>query len=234
MAFAAQTTTDPSTSDDHYVHHVRILRLVAQRDDVPVRVSLNGQQFDPPATAPAPPLALAMLARPVVSAVGPPLGSIEGGTFLQVSGEHFGGAGTVRRCRFHSPSDSGLVYAEVAATVVAEAPHGDELRCTSPPVDASLIVGAVALSVTANGVEYSRPGHPFRYHAPLNLTRIEPAFGSLDGGTTVHIAGAASLAALPGAHPIAALSLAATRCPSRRPLLAAAAAAAAAAAGCAA
>ena len=157
------------------------------RASVPVRVSLNGQQFHPPA-----PLHYTLRTLPMLETALPLLGSTDGGTLLQISGLHLGTyPAATRHCRFGDPSRADEVLLSGAVHVEASMHHTDAagrstVHCLAPAASAA---GAVHVRVSLNGLQFSLGAVTFTYHAPLELMSLAPAFGSSEGATLVEVRG---------------------------------------------
>eukprot|EP00966_Prymnesium_polylepis_P331927 7387473-Prymnesium_polylepis.1 len=112
VALAARSSDSGDAADEHWVHHVRVESgSLRWRAELPVRVSLNAQQFHP-TDEPAP--TLAFQAPPMISSAMPPRGAVTGGTRLRLLGLHFGG-GYDHRCRFGRPFVEGESLTDIAA-----------------------------------------------------------------------------------------------------------------------
>ena len=145
---------DGDAKDELWVHDVRLLSGgLAPSLAVPVRVSLNGQQFEPADAASA--ATLTMLAPPLLSAVAPPVGPRDGGTRVVVSGANLHG-GSAPRCRFGA-----------LAPVVATEDAGGGLRCEAPP---SAAAGDGTVAVSLNGAQFAPATAAFAY---LGATAVD-------------------------------------------------------------
>ena len=122
---------DQRDLNEHWVHHLRIASgSLLNRTHVPIRVSLNGQQFEPAADVGAP-LSMQYLTLPVTSYVVPNIGPVAGGSTIQIFGEHFG-FGSTRRCRFGD--HTGAIETDVVATVFSTSLSGDgTMHLTTKP-----------------------------------------------------------------------------------------------------
>lgn len=114
-----------------------------------------------------------------VSGVSPNIGPLSGGTVVRVSGSHFenaaGGAGKLS-CRF----GRSVVSAAVAGV-------GEFAMCVAP---ASQRLGAVAVEVSINGVEFTSNGWMFHYGPDISVESAWPLAGPESGGTVVTMTGA--------------------------------------------
>ena len=141
VAFAAATPPEATFAEAYSLHLLRLYSgLLPNRSSVPVRVSLNGQQFSPHLDADAP--RLAYMAPPVVSSVMPPLGPLRGGSVLVVRGANLDEGSAPR-----------VALGDLPPVVASHAGAG-ALRCLTPlEVPFS---GAVDVRVSLNGAQYSR------------------------------------------------------------------------------
>ena len=191
LALAACSTDALDTSHEHWVHHMRIgSGSMVNRTIIPIRVSLNGQQFDPTPDV-GMPLSMSYLTVPVTSYVTPRHGGVSGGSTVQIFGLHFG-YGSVTRCRFGEQGD-------VVATVAATSAAGAEIRCTSPPSNGAFVTG---LRVSVNGEQFSSPPLPYVYHPDVAISSVAPASGPTDGGTSLRLVGSIPHLAPGLAHPM--------------------------------
>ncbi|KAF0700134.1 Aste57867_9322 [Aphanomyces stellatus] len=115
----------------------------------------------------------------VVDSLDPLNGPTSGGTIVTVilaaQSMAFGLLQSVS-CRFD---------AQVVAGVVVTS---NQIQCPSP---AHATAGAVAVDISANGVDFSDSGVTFSYRLPLNLQSISPTRGPVAGGTLIAVAMAA-------------------------------------------
>ena len=169
VAVATGPHNDGDAKDELWVHDVRLLSGgLAPSLAVPVRVSLNGQQFEPADAASA--ATLTMLAPPLLSAVAPPVGPRDGGTRVVVSGANLHG-GSAPRCRFGA-----------LAPVVATEDAGGGLRCEAPP---SAAAGDGTVAVSLNGAQFAPATAAFAYLGATAVDALAPAHGPAAGGTNL-------------------------------------------------
>ena len=110
-----------------------------------------------------------------VASVQPSVGSVQGGTIIEVHGSGYAAGKTA--CIFGT-SGSMLVRAEVTSSSL--------LSCMAP----AGAEGDVALEVTGNdGADRSSDGRVFRYVRDGVVERVEPSFGPEAGGTSVTVIG---------------------------------------------
>jgi IPT/TIG domain len=114
----------------------------------------------------------------LLSSLHPEQGAAAGGTAVTIAGSNFVLTAPMW-CRFG------------AAVVQAAVLSNTLLSCTAPALsvrDAAQSSSAVAVSVSANGADYSG-ALQFSYVTALEVTAVTPAFGPLSGGTEVVITG---------------------------------------------
>lgn len=113
-----------------------------------------------------------------VSGVSPNIGPLSGGTVVRVGGSGFedatGGAGKLS-CRF------GRSVVSAAAPGV-----GGVALCVAP---ASQRLGAVAVEISNNGVEFTSNGWMFHYGSDISIESAWPLAGPESGGTVVAVTG---------------------------------------------
>ena len=117
----------------------------------------------------------------------PTRGPEKGGTSVIIVGEHMsrrGGELGYLRCRFN--------VTVVAASYVNQS----AMRCSSPPLAASVVstgtaarVGRVSLEVSSNAVDFSSGGAHFEYIEPVRVARVFPSLGAATGGELVQVEG---------------------------------------------
>lgn len=138
---------------------------------VKLYISSNGQQFsDSGLTFSYHPLA-------TVTAVFPTTGSVRGGTTLTVRGASF-----MNNTRL----------ACLVGRYLGEASYVNAtlLNCRTPPADEEDGADSVAVRVANNGIDFTNDrGVLFEYLPPIEVRKIEPAVGSIAGGTKVRIHG---------------------------------------------
>eukprot|EP00300_Choanocystis_sp_HF-7_P019117 c20236_g1_i1.p1 GENE.c20236_g1_i1~~c20236_g1_i1.p1 ORF type:complete len:2031 (+),score=311.09 c20236_g1_i1:438-6095(+) len=115
---------------------------------------------------------------PEINAITPPLGKIEGGTHILVSGVHFNFAFGYT-CHF--VSDILDLKLEGSLSLSTYPPS---IACVTPPSHA----GFVNVSVSLNGQDFSDP-FGFLYYEPANITDFFPTSCSADGGCRVLVTG---------------------------------------------
>ncbi|CAM9115079.1 unnamed protein product, partial [Sphacelaria rigidula] len=136
---------------------------------VSVLVSLNGLDF----TRRGPQY---VYYEPVeVVTVFPSLGSINGGTFVTITGRNF------------LPSEGLSCRFGMSAPSPADFIASNALRCVTPPAPAG--PATVEVTVSNNLMEFSASSAKFVYHPALRAERFSPAAGPLSGGTPVVIDG---------------------------------------------
>ena len=109
-----------------------------------------------------------------ISSVTPQLGPFTAGTNLTISGVGF--------------SSSYPLTCLINDTIISAAYlSSTTLSCLTPPMANA---GAVSLTVSANGQEYSVTALTFLYLAPLSLTSVAPLLGPSSVSSTLSIAGA--------------------------------------------
>ena len=108
-----------------------------------------------------------------VSSVWPSMGSVVGGTLLEVRGKHFAVTGALT-CRL-----MGLVSG-------AEAVSSTLLRCVTPQVKQT---GSVMVEVSGNGVEYAGGHVEFEYLEAWKVVGIYPSLGPESGGIPLTMVG---------------------------------------------
>jgi len=123
LAVAASSADDAEGTDEHWINDLRVVSgSLLERADVPVRVSLNGQQLHPPT-----PLSYTLRALPAVLAGTPQLGSTTGGTLVQLRMASTGAPSRV--CRFGDADEASIVAGvHVPATLHHSGASGDTLH----------------------------------------------------------------------------------------------------------
>ena len=169
VAFAARTPLAAGAADAYGLSELRIdSGSLAPHASVPVRVSLNGQQFSEWDGADVP--RLTYVAPPVVSSVTPPLGPLGGGKVVLVRGANLNTGSALR-----------VAFGELQPVVGSHDGPG-QLRCLTPP---GTVVATVEVRVSLNGAQYSGawmeapPGYAF--HEPLETDLSYGASGSGNG-----------------------------------------------------
>ena len=104
----------------------------------------------------------------------PSSGPVSGGSLVTVEGENFVGGQT--SCRFGSVVTSGTYVSDVAA------------MCMSPPHNGEDSL-RVFVSISTNGVDFAESRIHFVYYASVQVTRLEPPQGPLQGRTLVAVHG---------------------------------------------
>ena len=125
---------------------VGVTIVITAEDQVPLQVTLNGQQYTPASS-----LFFDYYRTLRISELRPAAGPVDGGTTIQVHGYGFtGGVGSNPHylCRFPSP------LTLVSAVLATVANSGPVLQCTSPARNAS----SLELEVTINGQNYTADG----------------------------------------------------------------------------
>ena len=175
FALAARSSDSEVSSDALWLHHLRIESgSLLARGVVPVRVSLNGQQFHP--THPDNPPVIHFQAPPVMSLASPALGPRSGNSLVRLSGLHFDG-GSSRSCRFGAAGADAPLTVPASAAMEGGALH---LLCEAPPWPHS---GPTEIRISLNGLQYPREGASYAFYEPLDLSPVSPTFGPALGGT---------------------------------------------------
>ena len=184
LAVAASSADDLEGTDEHWINDLRVVSgSLLERADVPVRVSLNGQQLHPPV-----PLTYTLRALPAVLNGTPRLGSTAGGTLVQLFGLRMASAGAPSRvCRFGDAAEVHIVAGvHVPATLHHSGASGDTVHCLAP---AAAAPGALSVRVSVNGLQFSLSAFSFTYHSPLVLSAVSPSRGAVAGGTLIELTG---------------------------------------------
>ncbi|GMI40209.1 hypothetical protein TrCOL_g8913, partial [Triparma columacea] len=109
-----------------------------------------------------------------VGSISPSSGSIVGGTIVTVTGANFEDTNDLS-CLFGTLESPAAVYKS-----------STEVECEAPLSSSS---GFVSLKVTVNGVDYTTDASQFLFLEVAKLISIEPASGSVDGGTSILVTG---------------------------------------------
>ena len=110
-----------------------------------------------------------------VLTVSPSAGPLAGGTLVNLTGIALG-AGSAWRCAFGAPDGAGAM---VGAEYFSD---GERVGCYAP---ARELAGSLAVNVSIDGGSSWCGGAalPYAYYAPLNVSAVSPASGSVQGGT---------------------------------------------------
>ena len=138
---------------------------------VALEVSLNSQQYTDSNSSG---LGYSFYRPPVLLGVSPSLGPLDGSTQLVVNGTALDGGGTHLLLRFNSTLVAGTLDAGSGKVVCAAAPGAAS--------------GAVSLSLSLNGVQFSA-AIEYRYYAAPRVSGVVPAVGPTAGGTLVQVIG---------------------------------------------
>jgi hypothetical protein len=133
-----------------------------------LRVSNNGVQFSDSTAS------FKFVPSLVLSDVSPSTGSVLGGTAVKISINNLPFSGSLR-CRFGN------------ASVLAAYVDMNHLSCVSP----AGVLGATTLSVSLNGLDYTREANSlsFVYELPLTISSFSPVSGHAGVATLVNISG---------------------------------------------
>ncbi len=118
--------------------------------------------------------------QPVITSINPPSGPVSGGTILQIAGAGF---------------DQGVTKVTVGGTDATQilVARDSQMSCVAPPGDAGPVDIVITTELATITVR-----NAFSYFNPLSLTAVEPAFGSVDGGTEITLRGSGFNAGLVG------------------------------------
>jgi hypothetical protein len=148
-------------------------------EEVGVAVSLS----DPAVVSNVVPFRLMPKIR--VTAVEPNIGFVTGGGEVAIFGSGFHTSEQLS-CRF------GLAY---GAIVMARYESDTKIICTVPPALPAFqlqdtdVSGATEIEVSVNGQDFTKDGIFFYYHEVPSLIAVQPEFGSVGGGTPLHLFG---------------------------------------------
>lgn len=168
LAIGAQTG-DGAQHSEHSIDNLIVeLGDLGTRDGViPVRVSVNGEQFSDAEL-------MYTYLQPIWAAlISPASGPLQGGTAVTIRGGSMA-HGVDLRCSFNGSI--------VVASMVAK----DSMACVTPPAGSD---GSVQAAVTINGVDFSLQGLSFRYHAASVISTFFPLSGPIKGGSLISIHG---------------------------------------------
>ena len=144
--------------------------LPHKEDIIPFTVSLLGDFTDTLNSVP-----FRFYIEPTITWIYPRYGPKDGGTFIEVYGEHFLNYDQNLRCAFGSR--------EVKAKYISD----NYLTCISPPSD--VVQKKLPFSISFNNQQNSRQDIPFVYYEYPQVFRLEPNRGPDSGGTVVRIRG---------------------------------------------
>ena len=116
------------------------------------------------------------ISPPQITSLQPPLGPLEGGTTVFVSGERFTG---VSHCRFNFSNDFQIA-------VPAHVQSDSSLQCDTPAYEKDV---DALVELTHNEKDYIGNGHMFTYRANPRMLDLYPSYGSDLGGKTIYISG---------------------------------------------
>ena len=172
--FSLSASTD-SRPGSHHVHSLRLhMGAAAYRADLPLEISLNGQQFESRA------LSFSYFHSPTLLSVSPQSGPLGGDTLVIVSGLALASGASQHRCRFSVAGAAGnLSSANVTFVDGTLDASSAVVSCRSPAVYAAGVVGL--------GIELSRGGQIvaterydqilFAYYNVSVLPMMAPASG---------------------------------------------------------
>eukprot|EP00966_Prymnesium_polylepis_P088051 2037343-Prymnesium_polylepis.2 len=142
--------------------------LVAQTHSVSVRVKLNG-------AVSADVLSFTYRPDPVIRAITPVTGPVEGGTLVTLFLQDYPLAESVHmRCKFGSEFLTPIIVA------------ANEVQCITPP---AMIAAAVLVQISSNGQDFAGSVVEFQYEPVATIRSIWPTHGISEGGTHIQVYG---------------------------------------------
>ena len=117
---------------------------------------------------------------PLLDAVSPNLGPVEGTTRVTINGTALGGAGSHLQCRFNRSFITPAVY---------DATY-DHMSCSTAVLGiGSLAGGSVPLEVSLNAQQFGPSSVSYQYYSTPHVSAVLPFAGPADGGILVEVQG---------------------------------------------